>query len=79
MRQGFSVLWEAMIAELRAVQLDLHARATFAAEGETVQESRGVVAELTRPAPTEDELAMQSAQSGAHLSAIEREGWLEVG
>lgn len=68
-----------MIAEMRAVQLDLHARATFTKDGDTVRETRGMVAQALE-APAEPlRLETKIARSGARLAAASDGGFVEVG
>lgn len=69
-----------MVAELRATALDLHARATFAKDGERVEDTRGVIAGyLPRPVPTELQREIQTLQSASHLSTAFADGFIEVG
>lgn len=46
MRQGFLLIQEAMVAEIRAARLDLYARTKFTKEGREITESRALVDEL---------------------------------
>lgn len=73
------MLWEAMVAEMRAVQLDLHARATFTKDGDTVRETRGVIAELIDAPPRPRQLETKLARSAARLAAASDGGFVEVG
>lgn len=67
-----------MIADMRAVQLDLAARATFAADGDTVRETRSLLAQRTDPDETTavDERLTRSA---SQLAAANNAGSVEVG
>lgn len=79
MRQGVCVLWEAMVAEMRAVQLDLAARAKFTEDGGTVRETRGVVADWTQVGPVPAHDHQRLSRSAANLASANDGGSVEVG
>lgn len=79
MRAGFTVLWGAMIAEQRAVQLDLHTRATFTKDGDTVRDTRSLIADFTKPEPSRREHEVKQVRTSARLSAAFEDGFVEVG
>lgn len=68
-----------MIAELRAEQLDLHARATFTKDGEIVRGTRSVIADLARPEPTQQDREVARLISSSRLTAAYNDGFVEVG
>lgn len=76
----FTVLWEAMITEMRATYLDLHARATFTKDGENVRDTRGIVADWLKPKPSpQEQRETTAARSSSKLAAAFRDGFIEVG
>jgi hypothetical protein len=69
-----------MVDEVRASQLDLAARATFAADGERVTETRAVLSQIANPQEAEQaELEQRATKSAEQLAAAARSGWVEVG
>lgn len=70
------MLWEAMVAEMRAQRLDLHARATFAKDGEQIKDTRGVLDELR---PRVLDIETQVARTSSRLTAAHDAGFVEVG
>lgn len=68
------------MAELRALQLDLHCRATFTKDGEPVTDTRTLIADLLpRPAPTQEQLETKVAHSSMDLARAFDDGFIEVG
>lgn len=67
-----------MVAEQRAVQLDLHARATFTKDGDEVSDTRSLIAQHTEPAQEQDHLVTQ-LRTSARLAAAFTDGFVEVG
>lgn len=69
-----------MVAELRALQLDLHCRSTFTKDGDVVQDTRSLIAELLpRPAPTQEQLETKAARSIRDMSRAFDDGFIEMG
>jgi len=81
MRAAFCVLWEVMVADARAEALDLHARATFTKDGDTVLGTRARLDQLSEPPPDEVAERRQTrlAQSSAGLALAFKAGFVEVG
>lgn len=76
-----AVLWEAMVDEARAVQLDLAARASLASDGESIADTRHVIDDAIRQylgAEPEDQ-ETRVARSAAKLAAADASGFVEVG
>lgn len=68
-----------MIAEQRAVGLDLLARAKFTKAGDTVRDTRALIADFTRPEPTHEQHEVKRVRTSARLSAAYDDGFVEVG
>lgn len=72
------MLWEAMIAEFRAVQLDLDARRHFTPEKHPIVETRSYIDDIVSPAagPSPE---LRSIRSASSLIAAAETGSVEVG
>lgn len=70
-----------MVDETRAAHADLAARAAFAADGERITETRGVIARYLEPSPHDGpaQRHAHSLKTAAKLAAAAADDLVEVG
>lgn len=80
-RAAVAVLWEVMIAEMRAQYADLAARSKFAEPKEIISDTRSIVAEaIGGPAKQRESIEHRIARSADRLAAAASDGgFIEVG
>jgi hypothetical protein len=71
-------MWEAMVGELRAKQVDINARRHFTPEKEPIRDTREVIEEWVNPAPPRPVHEVATATASSMRSAAES-GLIEVG
>lgn len=75
MREAFNIMYEVIVAERRAAQLDMAARAKFAQHGETVHETRSMLDDLIAAR----DVAPEIQESATHVADMYASGLMEVG
>lgn len=72
------LLWEAMVAEMRAERAEADARRHFTGDGKQIELARAEIAAWTEPAPELDPEVI-ALRSGGALRAIANDDLIEVG
>lgn len=67
-----------MVTETRAVHADLTARAKFAAAGETIRDTRWLIAQAIR-GPEVVDIEQTVKRTASRLAAASADGFVEVG